>query len=49
MSNLGTLYSPEGNIAPSTLRVLSSFVGFASETYLGSIPPSLPREKKKVN
>lgn len=28
-------YSPEGAIAPSTLRTLSSFAGFATETYLG--------------
>jgi hypothetical protein len=27
--------SPEGSIAPSTLRALTAFTGFASETYLG--------------
>lgn len=27
--------SPEGNIAPSTLRVFTAFTGFVSEIYLG--------------
>lgn len=27
--------SPEGNIAPSTLRTITTFAGFATETYLG--------------
>jgi hypothetical protein len=29
------LNSPEGNISPSTLRALTTFAGFATETYLG--------------
>lgn len=30
------LNSPEGSIAPSTLRTISAFTGFATETYLGN-------------
>ena len=29
--------SPEGSIAPSTLRALTSFTGFATEIYLGKL------------
>ncbi|GAA5806777.1 hypothetical protein MFLAVUS_000125 [Mucor flavus] len=29
--------NPEGNIAPSTLRTISSFAGFATETYLAFV------------
>lgn len=34
-TNIEINSSPEGNIAPSTLRTISSFAGFATETYLG--------------
>lgn len=34
-ANIENNSSPEGNIAPSTLRTISSFAGFATETYLG--------------
>jgi hypothetical protein len=34
-AHASTSNSPEGSIAPSTLRALTVFAGFASETYLG--------------